>query len=363
MSRPIRARLDWRALRHNHSVVRRHAANSRIWSVVKADAYGHGLLAAAGALAEVTDGFALVEMEGAVALRDAGFRHPILMLEGPYRHEDLALFAEFELTPVLHARWQVDALIAAGLPRRQPVYLKLNTGMNRLGFNADEFPVALDSLMAADCLDAVTLMTHFADADEPRGIATQLEAFRAMAGSRRLPASLANSAAILRFPEAHADWVRPGIMLYGSSPFPVMRTAHELDLQPVMTLESELIAVRDLKPGDTVGYGSSFVASDPMRVGIVGCGYADGYPRHAPTGTPVAIAGHRRRTLGRVSMDKICIDLDGLPPEVGVGATVTLWGGQGDMHVAADDVAAAAGTVAYELFCALAARVPLEEIG
>ena len=362
MSRPIRARLDWRALRHNHSVVRHHAPSARVWSVVKADAYGHGLLPAAGALAEVSDGFALVELEGAIALRDAGFRHPILMLEGPYRHEDIALFAEFELTPVLHARWQVDALIAASLPRRQPVYLKLNTGMNRLGFDPDEFPVALDKLAAADCLHDVTLMTHFADADEPRGIASQLDAFRAMAGSRRLPASLSNSAAILRFPEAHADWVRPGIMLYGSSPFPAMQSARELDLRPVMTLESELIAVRELAPGDAVGYGSSFVAERPMRVGIVACGYADGYPRHAPTGTPVAIAGRRSRTLGRVSMDKICIDLEGLPREVGVGTTVTLWGGEGEMHVAADDVAAAAGTVAYELFCALAARVPVEEI-
>ncbi len=362
MSRPIRARLDWTALRHNHGVVKRHAAAARVWSVVKADAYGHGLLAAARALAEIADGFALVELEGAIALRDAGFRHPILMLEGPYRQEDLSLFAEFELTPVLHARWQVDALIAACLPRRQEVYLKLNTGMNRLGFDPEEFPAALDSLVAADCLHAVTLMTHFADADEPRGIASQLAAFRAMAGNRRLPASLANSAAILRFPEAHADWVRPGIMLYGASPFPAVQSAQALELQPVMTLESELIAVRKLAPGDTVGYGSSFVAEHPMRVGIVACGYADGYPRHAPTGTPVAIAGRRSRTLGRVSMDKICVDLDGMPPEVGVGSTVTLWGGEGDMHVAADDVAAAAGTVAYELFCALAERVPVEEI-
>ena len=330
--------------------------------MVKADAYGHGLLPAARALMDVTDGYALVELEGAIALRDQGIGHPILMLEGPYQADELPLFAEFDLTPVLHTMWQVEALVDACLPVRPAVYLKLNTGMNRLGFNEDEFTAALARLAAADCIASVTLMTHFADADEARGIERQLERFRIMAGSRELPVSLANSAALLRFPEAVGDWVRPGIMLYGASPFPAMQSAAELDLQPVMTLESELIAVRELAPGDTVGYGSSFIAEQAMRVGVVACGYADGYPRHAPTGTPVRIAGQLVRTLGRVSMDKICVDLSGLPSKVGVGDTATLWGGVGDMYLAADDVAAAAGTVAYELFCALAARVPVIEV-
>ena len=362
MARPIRARLDWSALRHNHNVVRRHAGEARVWSVVKADAYGHGVLPAARALADVTDGFALVEIEGAMALRDQGIAHPILMLEGPYQADELPLFAELDLTPVLHTMGQVDALVEARLPVRLPVYLKLNTGMNRLGFNEDEFAGALAKLVAADCIATATLMTHFADADEAGGVAQQLERFRAMAGGRELPVSLANSAALLRFPETVGDWVRPGIMLYGASPFPGMPSAAELDLQPVMTLESELIAVRELVPGDTVGYGSSFTAEETMRVGVVACGYADGYPRHAPTGTPVRIAGQRTRTLGRVSMDKICVDLSGLPATVGVGDTVTLWGGTGDMYLPADDVATAAGTVAYELFCALAARVPVIEV-
>jgi alanine racemase len=362
MPRPIRARLDWRALRHNHGIVRQAVGQARIWSVLKADAYGHGLLAAATALGEVADGFALVEIEGALALREAGFAQPILMLEGPYQADDLALFAELELIPVLHAGWQVEALAEAALPRRMPVYLKLNTGMNRLGFNTGELGPAIDRLATADCIESLSLMTHFADADEERGIADQLARFRAMAGRRALPASLANSAAILRFPEAHADWVRPGIMLYGASPFPAMRSAQDIGLQPVMTLESELIAVRELAPGDAVGYGGSFVAVVPMRVGIVACGYGDGYPRHAPTGTPISVDAHRSRTLGRVSMDKMCVDLTDLPADVGVGSTVTLWGGDGDAYVAADDVATAAGTVAYELFCALAGRVPVEEI-
>jgi alanine racemase len=362
MARPIRARLDWSALRHNHSVVRRHAGGARVWSVVKADAYGHGLLAAARALTDVTDGYALVELEGAMALRDQGIAHPILMLEGPYQADELPLFAELELTPVLHTMWQVDALVDACLPVRMPVYLKLNTGMNRLGFNEDEFAAALAKLVVADCIASATLMTHFADADEANGIAQQFARFQIMAGNRELQVSLANSAALLRFPEAVGDWVRPGIMLYGASPFPHMHSAAELDLQPVMTLESELIAVRELAPGDAVGYGSSFVAEEAMRVGVVACGYADGYPRHAPTGTPVRIAGQRTRTLGRVSMDKICIDLSGLPATVGVGDTVTLWGGAGDMYLPADDVATAAGTVAYEMFSALAARVPVIDV-
>jgi alanine racemase len=362
MSRPIRARLDWSALRHNHHVVRRHAGAARVWSVVKADAYGHGLLSAARALSDCADGFALVELEGAMALRDAGISHPILMLEGPYQADDLLLFAELELTPVLHTMWQVDALVAACLPTRMPVYLKLNTGMNRLGFNEEEFVVALAKLAAAECMASVTLMTHFADADDARGIHWQLERFRTLVGGRELPVSLANSATLLRFPEAVGDWVRPGIMLYGSSPFPSVQSAAELDLRPVMTLESELIAVRDLQPGDSVGYGSSFVAEDAIRIGVVACGYADGYPRHAPTGTPVQVAGRRTRTLGRVSMDKICVDLSGLPSIVGAGDTVTLWGGEGEMYLSADEVAAAAGTVAYELFCALTARVPVIDV-
>ncbi len=362
MARPIRARLDWSALRHNHNVVRRHVRGARIWSVVKADAYGHGLLPAARALSDVTDGFTLVELEGAMALRDAGISQPILMLEGPYEPDELPLYGELELTPVLHTMWQVDALVEARLPIRLPVYLKLNTGMNRLGFDADEFAAALGKLAAANCVGSITLMTHFADADEARGIDRQLQRFRAMAGDRKLAVSMANSAALLRFPEAVGDWVRPGIMLYGASPFPAMQSAAALDLRPVMTLESELIAVRELAAGDAVGYGGSFVAERGMRIGVVACGYGDGYPRHAPTGTPVQIAGQRTRTVGRVSMDKISVDLSGLPSTVGVGDTVTLWGGEGAMYLPADDVATAAGTVAYELFCGLTARVPVIEV-
>lgn len=338
-----------------------------MWSVIKANAYGHGMLPAALALRGSTDGLALVELEGAIALREAGIRQPILMLEGFYQPDELPLFAEWALTPVLHAPWQVDALIAARLPVRLPVYLKLDTGMHRLGLAADEFFQALARLEAADCTASITVMTHFADADEELGIAEQMQRLRGITAGLALPLSLANSAALLRFPESHADWVRPGIMLYGASPFPARQSAESLGLKPVMTLASEIIAVRDLAAGDRVGYGGTFVAEQPMRIGIIACGYADGYPRHAPTGTPVLVAGQRTRTLGRVSMDKLCVDLTGIDQKVGAGDTattpiigtkVTLWG----EGLPADDVATAAGTVAYELFCAVTARVPVVEV-
>jgi alanine racemase len=354
-SRPIRARIDLAALRHNHSIVEAHCGDARVWSVVKANAYGHGLPRVARALADVTDGFALVELEGAVALREAGVRQPILMLEGFYSANEAALFAEHRLIPALHRPEQVQWFLQAGLAGRTPVYLKLNTGMNRLGLNEDEFRTAEAELRQRGV--DITLMTHFADADERRGVAEQMKRLRAMRGDLGYPLCLANSAALLRYPETVGDWVRPGIMLYGSSPFPETSAA-ALGLAPVMTLETEIIAVRELAAGDRVGYGGNFAAAGPMRIGVVACGYGDGYPRHAPTGTPVLVDGRRTRTLGRVSMDKICVDLSELP-SAGVGAKTVMWG----EGLSADEVAAAAGTVAYELFCALAARVPVVEQG
>lgn len=363
MSRPIRARIDHAALRHNLAVAHHYAGAARLWSVVKADAYGHGLLPAVLALADVADGFALIELEAAVMLREQGIHHPILMLEGFYQAEEISLFAECELTPVLHSPWQVEALVAARLPIGLPVYLKLETGMHRMGFDAEDFVRAKQLLQSSGAASSVTLMTHFADADDERGIAEQLGRFREITAGLALPTSMANSAALLRFSDelglTENDWARPGIMLYGSSPFPWMKSALDLGLRPVMTLESQVIAVRELLPGDRVGYGGTFVAESPMRMGIIACGYGDGYPRHAATGTPVSIAGHRTRLLGRPSMDKLCVDLTGLE-KVGVGDTAILWGGDETGGVPADEVAQAAGTLAYELFCALAGRVPVE---
>jgi alanine racemase len=356
MTRPIRATFDLAALRHNQAVARQHAGSASVWSVVKANAYGHGLARVAQGLKDVADGFALIELEGAIALRRLGLRQPILMLEGFYAQDELPLFAEHGLIPVLHSLAQAKLMSTVQLATRLPVYLKLNTGMNRLGLNPDELEQALS--LIEPCAGPITLMTHFADADGAAGIAHQLANFNAMRRGRAFPVSLANSAALLRFPEACGDWARPGIMLYGGSPFPDDQSAETLGLQPVMTLETELIAVRDIVAGDRVGYGGVFAAPAPMRIGVVACGYGDGYPRHAPTGTPILVGGRRTRTLGRVSMDKLCVDLSGLP-EAGVGTPVTLWG----KGLAADEVATAAGTISYELLCALASRVPVVEMG
>ncbi|HTH93626.1 MAG TPA: alanine racemase, partial [Rhodocyclaceae bacterium] len=282
MPRPIRATLNLAALVRNHSRVRsqikEHGGKSQIWSVVKANAYGHGLARIAAALAPHTDGFALVEFEGAQALRDMGIRQPILMLEGCYSDVDLQRCVDLGLTTVVHSMAQAQALAAADLSTPVAIAVKLNTGMNRLGFNAVELHDALALLESSPQVGSLMLMTHFADADGPTGVSMPLVRLSEMTRGLSYPVSLANSAAILRYPETHADWVRPGIMLYGASPFPEV-SAESLGLEPVMSLHSELLAVRDLQVGDSIGYGCAFVADKPMRVGIVACGYADGYPR------------------------------------------------------------------------------------
>jgi alanine racemase len=361
MSRPIRALIHTEALRHNFSIVRRHAGEAGLWAVVKAHGYGHGLLRVAHALSHLADGYALLELAEAEALRREGLEHPVLLLEGYFSEDELPRVAELGLTPVIHNLRQLQWLENARLPRAIPIYLKINTGMNRLGLVPAEVPQVLDRLARLPQVSGVTLMSHFAEADGERGIAWQLERFRSVQAGSNLAQSLANSAALLRYPETvgeRGDWARPGIVLYGASPFPEFRSATELDLRPVMTLESEIIAVQDLRPGERVGYGGLFQAETAMRIGIVACGYADGYPRHAPTGTPLSVAGRRSRTLGRVSMDMLVADLTAIP-EAGIGAPVILWGGQGAGQVPVDEVASAAGTVAYELFCALAPRVPV----
>ena len=236
------------------------------------------------------------------------------------------------------------------------LWLKVNTGMNRLGFPPGEARAALERMRRAGMARSITLMTHFGNSDLPAGIDEAMRRFDEATRGLALPRSLANTAGIFAHPESHADLVRLGIGLYGATPF-ADRPAKSLGMKPAMTLASAVIAVQDLAPGESVGYGSQFRAQHPMRIGIVACGYADGYPRHADTGTPVLVAGTRTRILGRVSMDMLCVDLTSLP-NVGVGAPVVLWG-QG---LPVDEVATAAGTVSYELLCALALRVPIVEI-
>lgn len=364
MPRPIEARIDLAALRHNYLIAKSLAARqgrpAKAWAVVKADAYGHGLLRTVSALEEVADGFALLDLGDAVTLRNAGFRQPILLLEGIFDPDDVTVCAEHGLIPVIHRVEQLGMIRAAALPLRLPIYLKFNTGMNRLGFTPDQLPAVKRELAAFRAVGTVTLMTHFADADGERGIEFQLQRFEQMrqdwCGASPVGISLANSAAILRYPQTACDWIRPGIMLYGGCSF-ADRDAASFGLKPVMTLHSRIFAVQEIKPGERVGYGGLFEARRPTRVGIVACGYADGYPRHAPGGTPVLVAGRRTATLGRVSMDMLACDLTELP-DAGVDSPVVLWG----EGLPADEVAAAAGTISYELFCALARRVPVVEV-
>jgi alanine racemase len=354
MPRPIRATIDLEALRGNLAVVRRSAPNARVFAVIKANAYGHGLLRCARALA-AADGFAILEIDYAVRLREAGYAHPILLLEGVFDAQELALAAKHHFACALHDPEQAGMLRDLPPGSRVDLFVKLNTGMNRLGVRPAQLAGLLARLRESPHLGSVTLMTHFACADDAHGIVEQWNTFERATKNEKLPRSAANSATILRYPQAHYDWVRPGIMLYGGSPF-VDVSAEALGLRPVMTLNSEIIAVQNLAPGEAVGYGATFVAERSMRIGIVACGYADGYPRHAPSGTPILIDGVRRASVGRVSMDMLCADITEQPAS-GVGSAVTLWG----EGLPADDVASASGTVSYELFCALAARVPVIE--
>jgi len=352
MPRPIRAAISQGALEHNLLVAKAYAAAAKIWAVIKANAYGHGLERAARGL-ELADGFAVLDFQEAERLRLAGVAKPILMLEGFFKPADIALIHRYGLTPVIHNPEQVEMLRLTALPGEIDVYVKVNSGMNRLGFTVDNLRAAYNAIRMHAQVRQVTLMTHFADADGASGVAGQLEWFRDLTKDYEAPRSLANSAALIRFPETRGDWVRPGIMLYGCSPF-ADRSAESLELKPAMTLTSEIIATQHLQPGERIGYGFGYEAVGEMTIGVVACGYADGYPRHAPIGTPVLVNGKRARIVGRVSMDMICVDISDIP-EAYIGTPVTLWG----EGLSADEVAAAAGTLSYELLCALAARVPV----
>lgn len=351
MPRPTQASIDFSALAHNLTVVRQYAPRSRIMAVIKADAYGHGLLHTASALKAV-DGFALLELDAAICLRDAGYRQPILLLEGFFSTQELALFEQYQLSAVIHHNEQIAMLLDS--KHRVDLFLKINTGMNRLGLTPEQFPKIINKLKENRCVNTITLMTHFACADDPsekESVVQQLLYFELTTQGYNYPRSLANSAAILRHPKTHAEWVRPGIMLYGASPFPD-QTASDLNLKPVMTLSSRIIAIQNLKCGDKVGYHGLFQADRAMRIGIVACGYADGYPRHAPTNTPVMVNNQHTRLLGRVSMDMLAVDLTDIE-NAELNSPVILWG----KEIAIDEIAYRAGTISYELLCSVAPRV------
>ncbi|MDX8379038.1 MAG: alanine racemase [Gallionella sp.] len=351
MSRPIQVYIDQNALAHNLHVARR-ATSARIMVVIKASGYGHGLLRTAQALA-TADGFALLDLKDAISLREAGYRQTILLLEGFFESGDLDVIAQYELSCVIHSDWQITMLDAYPKRASLDIWLKVNTGMNRLGYPPDQVSRVMATLHRHAAVREITLMTHFAHADETRGVSQQLELFNEIAADYHLPRSLANSAALLRYRASHADWVRPGIMLYGASPFAEV-SAQQLGLRPAMTLSSQIIATQNLSVGDEIGYAGKFRADRTMRVGTVACGYADGYPRPAPCGTPLLVEGQKTRLLGRVSMDMISVDLSDIS-QAQVGSKVTLWG----EGMPIDEVAHASGTISYELMCTLTARVPV----
>jgi len=355
MSRPVEAIIDLQALRQNLSVAKSHAGGAKVFAVVKADAYGHGLDRVMPGLAEA-DGFAVVEFDAALRIRAGGIRKPILMLEGFFGERELLRFPELSLATVVHEATQVETLVSAKLAHPVEVFVKINTGMNRLGFAPDEVPGICDALGQCSNVREIVAMTHFADADGVRGIDWQMKSLVQATASLELNVCAANSAALLRYPESTGAWVRPGIMLYGASPFSDA-TAQDLNLRPVMTLRSQIIAVQQLTAGDCVGYACTFKADKPMRIGIVAAGYGDGYPRHAPSGTPILVDDHRVQTIGRVSMDTLCVDISTLP-DAGVGTPVTLWG----HGMPVEEVATSAGTVSYELLTRITNRVPVTVI-
>ncbi|RCS59796.1 alanine racemase [Parvibium lacunae] len=358
-ARPLVAEVSHSALQHNLAVVKQQAPYSRIWAVIKADGYGHGALRVADALPRA-DGLAMLEMETALALREDKETRPILLLEGVFNAEEWRLCAQHQLQATLHSEAQLRWLETQRLPAPVVVHVKINTGMNRLGFLPNQVTTVYQRLLASKQVADIRWLTHFANADhdahDTLSVSQQLTAFdTALAGLPGLR-SVSNSAAILRHAGHAADWVRPGIMLYGATPF-ADQSAAQCGLRPAMTLRSEIIAIQTLTPGQAVGYGSRFVATTETVIGVVACGYADGYPRHAPDGTPVAVANLPSRLLGRVSMDMLTIDLTAIPrPQIGM--PVELWGQQ----VPIDAVAQAAGTIGYELMCAVAPRVDVVDV-
>lgn len=346
------ATINTAALKHNLQRVRQYAPASAVLAVIKANAYGHGLAVAARALGDA-DAFAVGTFAEAVALRQVVSDKTIVILQGATDVADLKFSAQNNFQPVIHSRYQLDDLQAASVYSLK-CWLKMDTGMHRLGLAASDYDYILKKIGGSATMQRPpVLMSHFACADEPDRVENrrQMDLFRSLAGKHGGETSFCNSAATVCFPEMHGDWVRPGIMLYGISPLKGV-TATTLNLRPAMTLKSRLIAVYDAMAGDSVGYGATWRCPEDMRIGVVGIGYGDGYPRHAPSGTPVIINGRRSSLAGRVSMDMLTVDLRH-QPDARIGDEAVLWG----EGLPIEEVSEAAGTIAYELVCRLTNRI------
>ncbi|MBI5782625.1 MAG: alanine racemase [Gammaproteobacteria bacterium] len=354
MSRPARALLDAGALRHNLQQVRLHAKRARVTAIVKANGYGHGLAWVARTLGESVDAFGVSSVEEGIQLRESGVTRPVCLLEGFFTVDELPLLSKKHLEPVIHHDGQLKALMKASPLLKLTAWIKVDTGMHRLGFAPAAVPEVVKQLRSASAVAGVRLLSHFARAEFPDDDVTrsQIDDFAGVSRNLGLETSLANSAGILAWPSSHLDWVRPGIMLYGASPL-MDKDATALGLEPVMTLESALIAVHARKKGDAIGYGGDWRCPEDMPVGVAAIGYGDGYPRHAPPGTPVLVNGRRVPTVGRVSMDMITLDLR-TQPQAKIGDPVVLWG----RGLPVEEVAQSAGTVSYELLCHVTERIP-----
>lgn len=352
----IRAIVDTAALRHNLDRVRGTAPAARVMAVIKANAYGHGLVPAAKALAQ-TDGFAVARLDEGLALRGAGLTNRILLLEGVFSPAQLAAAAQQRFDLMVHSVEQLEMLEGRAGGETISAWIKLDTGMNRLGFRVEHFAEAYQRLRrVANVAADPTLVTHLANADDRRDHKTtdQVQAFAAATAGLAGERSIANSAGLLGWPETRGDWVRPGLVLYGVSPFP-SGTGADLGLRPAMTLQTEVIAVKDVLGGETVGYGGAWRAQRDTRMAVIAAGYGDGYPRSVESGTPVLVNGHRAPLIGRVSMDMICVDVTDLPG-VATGDPVVLWG----EGVPVEEIARHAGTIPYELICSVSQRVQHE---
>ena len=358
MTRPAYIHIDTDALVHNLACVRKQAPNSRVMAVIKANAYGCGIEQAGAALQAVSDAFAVCSIEEALTLRNTGITIPILLLEGFFQAEELSLICDNDLEIVVHHQAQVNALTHTELKKPVKIWLKLNTGMNRLGLLPEQFKAAWNQLnQSSGVMQPICLMTHFACADFKEDDITlkQIKCFEHF--TKNLPGerSLANSAGILAWPQSHCDWVRPGIMLYGVSPF-AEQNGYEYGLKPVMSFYSQLIAIQSLKKGDAIGYGRKWVCPEDMKIGVVACGYGDGYPRHAPNGTPVFVNEKRASLVGCVSMDMLTVNLCD-HPDAKIGDHVELWG----KKLPVEEIARHAGTIGYELLCQVTNRVRVSQ--
>lgn len=352
MARAATVTIDLDAIAHNYRVAKSQAPGQKALAVVKANAYGHGAIDVAKKLQAEADGFAVACIEEAVELRDAGVTGPIVLLEGFFTADELDYISANNIWTAVHNDFQLEAIAAADVAQPLNVWLKLDTGMHRLGFTPEEYKVAYQRLQAMPQVGSVTMLSHFTSADDMSSPVTrhQIEIYDSVNQACPSPMSFANSAATMKHSAAHHDWQRPGIILYGSSPFEGEADV-QAQLKPAMTLTSEVIAIHELQAGDAIGYNGTWVCEQPTRVGTVAMGYADGYPRQAKNGTPVMVNGQRTKIIGRVSMDMLTVDLTGI--DAGLGSTVEFWG----ENLLANEVAPYCGTISYTLFTGITRRV------